>query len=279
MKVNGILTDSISKIGNVSKANITSINGNKFVNIITDGLKFYVDPFNSRSYPGTGNTYYDLSPSQYNFTINGPTFNSGSIKYFSFDGVNDYMHGPSGSTPFNDIPTSGYTYSMWIYFPSAPDYLDANFSVALVLNDIEYPFWYDHRTNDGGSVASGAGHSFLTAGNNAATQAVTTYAETVPTGSWNLYTFRFQYATTTTCTMSIWRNSTTLVTENNTRTGTGTWANYSSDRKRYIGAADVYGTITRYSQARYGQIMYYNRSLSSTEITRNYDNTKKYYGL
>jgi hypothetical protein len=278
MKVNGILTDNISKIGGISKANITSINGNKFVNIITDGLKLYLDPFNPRSYPGTGTTYYDLSTNQYNFTVNGPTFNSGSIKYFSFDGVNDYMHGPSGSTSF-DITSAGYTYSCWTYFPTSPDYLDTNFSVALVLNDLEYPFWWDHRTNDNGSVASGAGNSFLTAGRNGGTQAVTTIAQTIPTGSWGFYTFRFQYNSTTTCTMAIYRNNTLLVTENNTASNSGTWSEYSSNRKRYIGAADVYGTITRYSQARYGQIMYYNRALSTTEMTRNYDNTKKYYGL
>jgi hypothetical protein len=277
MRVNGVLTDNISKVDDIAKSGITSVNGAKFVNVITDGLKLYLDPTHPRSYPGTGTTYYDLSSVGRNFTINGATYSGGTIKYFSFDGVNDYMDSASGTSI--SVGTSGYTYQFWTYFPSAPDYLDANYSVALVLNDIEYPFWWDHRTNDAGSVASGAGNGMLMAGNNAGTQANTTYAETIPTGVWDFYTFRFIYSSTTQCRMEIYRDDVLLVGENNTATSSGTWSQYTSDRKWYIGAADVYGTITRYSQARYGHILYYDRSLTTTEMTRNYNNTKKYYGL
>jgi hypothetical protein len=43
------------------------------------------------SYPGTGTTWYDLQ-NNYNGTLtNGPTWNSGTGGYFSFDGVNDYV--------------------------------------------------------------------------------------------------------------------------------------------------------------------------------------------
>lgn len=36
--------------------------------IVTDGLVFYLDATNPTSYPGTGNTWYDLSPSNLNAT-------------------------------------------------------------------------------------------------------------------------------------------------------------------------------------------------------------------
>tara|TARA_R110000772_G_scaffold8438_1_gene27896 strand:- start:2949 stop:3620 length:672 start_codon:yes stop_codon:yes gene_type:complete len=58
--------------------------------IITDGLVFLVDAASARSYPGSGNTWYDLSGNGDNGTLtNGPTFNSiGSI---DFDGTDDYI--------------------------------------------------------------------------------------------------------------------------------------------------------------------------------------------
>lgn len=64
--------------------------------VITAGLKFYVDAGNATSYPSpyTGTTWYDLSGNLNNFTLtNGPTYNAGSGGYFSFDGTNDYAIG------------------------------------------------------------------------------------------------------------------------------------------------------------------------------------------
>jgi hypothetical protein len=61
-------------------------------NIVRDGLILNLDPGNSRSYAGAGNTIYDLSGTgNSGFLTNGPTFsavNRGSIIY---DGTNDYL--------------------------------------------------------------------------------------------------------------------------------------------------------------------------------------------
>lgn len=44
-------------------------------NINPTGLMLALDATNSRSYPGTGNTWYDVSGNNYNFTlVNSPTF-------------------------------------------------------------------------------------------------------------------------------------------------------------------------------------------------------------
>jgi hypothetical protein len=65
--------------------------------VITDGLVLSLDAGNPVSYPGTGDVWYDLSGNGRNFTMyNSLTWNSGG--YFSFDGVDDYMLGPSGNT-------------------------------------------------------------------------------------------------------------------------------------------------------------------------------------
>ena len=60
--------------------------------IVKDGLIFRVDAGNSNSYPGSGTTWFDLSPNANNGTLtNGPTFNSDNKGSIVFDGSNDYV--------------------------------------------------------------------------------------------------------------------------------------------------------------------------------------------
>lgn len=59
----------------------------------TSGLVCHLDASNSSSYSGSGTTWYDISSSgtTYNATLNnGPTYVSSTPKHFSFDGSNDY---------------------------------------------------------------------------------------------------------------------------------------------------------------------------------------------
>jgi len=60
--------------------------------IVRDGLVFYVDAANRKSYPGSGVGWNDLSGNEYNGTLtNGPTFDSGNNGSLVFDGLNDYI--------------------------------------------------------------------------------------------------------------------------------------------------------------------------------------------
>ena len=57
--------------------------------IVTDGLVLALDAGNTKSYPGSGTTWTDLSGNGNNGTlVNGPTYSDGSIV---FDGINDYV--------------------------------------------------------------------------------------------------------------------------------------------------------------------------------------------
>jgi hypothetical protein len=81
--------------------------------IVTDGLVLYLDAANTRSYPGTGTTWADLSRSVNTGTlINGPTFNSGNGGSVAFDGVDDYVKGDSIFSTLNG--TNKLSLSMWI---------------------------------------------------------------------------------------------------------------------------------------------------------------------
>lgn len=64
--------------------------------IITDGLVLYLDAANSRSYPGTGTTWTDLSDNGNNGTlVNGVGYSSNNKGTLVFDGTNDYVTLPS----------------------------------------------------------------------------------------------------------------------------------------------------------------------------------------
>ena len=51
-----------------------------FTGIVTENLTLYLDPANVLSYPGTGNTYTDLSTAGNNFTRSAGTFVSSPVK-------------------------------------------------------------------------------------------------------------------------------------------------------------------------------------------------------
>jgi hypothetical protein len=60
--------------------------------MISDGLVVYVDAANPRSYPGTGNTWYDLSGNNNHMTlVNGVGFSSVNGGVMQTDGTNDYI--------------------------------------------------------------------------------------------------------------------------------------------------------------------------------------------
>jgi len=58
--------------------------------IVTDGLVLHLDAGDSASYPGSGTTWTDLSGNGNNGTITGATYGSADGGYFDFDG-NDYV--------------------------------------------------------------------------------------------------------------------------------------------------------------------------------------------
>jgi hypothetical protein len=59
--------------------------------IVTDGLVFYVDAGNADSYPGSGTTWSDLVGSNDGTLTNGPTYDSANAGSIVFDGANDYV--------------------------------------------------------------------------------------------------------------------------------------------------------------------------------------------
>jgi hypothetical protein len=77
--------------------------------IITDGLVLVLDVANSKSYPGSGTTWNDLSGNGYVGTLtNGPTFSGDNLGSIVLDGVDDYI-----IVNPDTINTDSTTFEIW----------------------------------------------------------------------------------------------------------------------------------------------------------------------
>ena len=76
--------------------------------IVPDGLVMYLDPANSRSYSGSGNTWYDLSGNSLNATlVSSPSYTTSNIGTFVLDGSSNYFTLPNNSIlSFVILPTT-----------------------------------------------------------------------------------------------------------------------------------------------------------------------------
>jgi hypothetical protein len=78
---------------------------------VESGLVLALDAGNSKSYPGSGATWTDLSGRGNNGTLtNGPTYSSTNGGSFSFDGVDDWVNLGNIS-----LSTTELTVSAWLY--------------------------------------------------------------------------------------------------------------------------------------------------------------------
>ena len=226
---------------------------------------FYYDPGNASSYV-SGTTLYDLSGNNRNATIsNSPTYTSGTGGYFTFDGVNDYITSPNAYNAGNtahtleiwirptavddclwsdtgsQTPNSGYHYAGGQIFQTEP--------VQSIISNIY------NTTNGVQRVVNGAA-SYL----NNWIQVVKTYSGTTLTG----------YINGTAGTPS-------------TISWSPPWSQfYPNSWYIQFGAIDTttYNASTAgYFAGRYGIIRFYNRALTPSEVTQNFNADKTKYGL
>lgn len=127
--------------------------------IVTDGLVMCLDAGNTKSYPGSGTTWTDLSVAGLNGTLtNGPTFSSSGNGSINFDGVNDHiiLNNPGANFAFG---TGTYSVEFWANFNTAGTwyFIDGrNISQtaiwALFVNVNRQIEWYNGSTSFFGSA-------------------------------------------------------------------------------------------------------------------------------
>ena len=88
--------------------------------IVTNGLVLSLDAGNSKSYPGSGTTWSDLSGNRNTGTLtpgaSGLTFNRDGGGSLVFDGTDDYINIPASAT--TAFTGTNYTISVWVKLSS-----------------------------------------------------------------------------------------------------------------------------------------------------------------
>lgn len=83
--------------------------------VVTTNLSLYLDAGNTRSYPGSGSSWNDLSGNGNTATlVNSPSFSSSNGGRLSFNGTNTYCTIPSSSNLLT-FGTGAFSVSFWIY--------------------------------------------------------------------------------------------------------------------------------------------------------------------
>ena len=221
--------------------------------IITNGLVYYIDPSNTKSYIGTGTTCLDLTPSASTTTlVGGVTFSGNS---FGFDGTNTYLT-PNTSSLGNF--SGDYTADIWFkintmgnnYYPllCKRDPSNSDFTTPLLLN-------IDNRTGVNTTAIN------WSLGNSASSIFQISIQNTITANTWTNIN-----CVVSGTSMTLYKNGITLTAT----TFTGT--RFTNNALMYIGENN--GFSPKFL-GRIGQIKLYNRALSAANILQNY-NTIKY---
>ena len=208
----------------------------------TDGLVLHLDAANTRSYPGSENTVYDLSGSGNTSALtNGPTYLSSNLGAFVLDGSNDYILVNSQA---NILSKTAYTKIAYIYisnFSTANNIISGGFSG-------QHAFWMSSTDK-------------LHAGHNGAWNTVV--------GATSLSLNTWYFAAVTYSDSTGWK-----LYLNGREDGTSaTTTTFTGNQEIVIGAYSSGNNFT----GRISNIQVYNRALTATEIFQNYHATKGRY--
>jgi hypothetical protein len=207
--------------------------------VVRDGLMMYVDAANPRSYPGTGNTWYDLSGNNNHMTlVNGVGFSSVNGGVLTTDGTNDYIE----LTPF-DQRTTNHTIMCASRYSGAI----RGRIITARNNNWLLGHWYGYVRQ---YYAEGTLRLYEFSGDT--NWYIQTAVENYSSDLWSLYT-----------------NGDIDISNN---------ANGSQGPQGLSFGAWQGGAAGEYSASEISFFMFYNRLLSAQEISQNYNALKKRYG-
>ena len=219
--------------------------------IVSDGLVFFLDAANTRSYSGSGTSSNSLVGGIGATLVNGVGFTSSNNGTFTFDGTNDYIAVSGTNFPLSN---SARTLNIWYYTKTSTWQADVN-----------NLFWY----GTAGSTRQSFGVDFGTY----PTMEFYSWADDI---NWN-----------TTAPQVGWKNLqiaydgnlTVRIYELGVLVATKT---FSAQLNTVLSTDVQIGAITYvpgYFDSNISQVSMYNRALSATEILQNYNATKRRYGL
>ena len=239
--------------------------------IVTDGLILNLDAGDPNSYPGSGTTWTDLSGNGNNGTLtNGPTYSSANGGFLSFDGTDDFV--TLGTQINSDIASTNVTISFWAYIDSTAS--DEVFvSMERLVVDQPLIIWYDTAVGrldniGAGDVGGGTVNAIsVMVTDSSSEKRFITSNNALSANTW------YNIAVVLDVTNNAFYTYIDGVEEakwvsTNTSGGIG-----SSSNDFRIGGGSPY------LDGRISNFLGYNKALSQSEITQNYDALKDRYGL
>jgi hypothetical protein len=231
---------------------------NTFTPIVTDGLVLYLDAANTKSYPGTGTSWLDLSKNNNNGTLtNGPTFSTDGGGCIVLNGTNNYI-------PTNLITNyTVLTLSAWV----KPG-IGTSFDLGTILNKNSYYA----TTTDSWPISFGVSQDGKTAAltvTNGTCYSLACGAQV--TGATTVNTWNHITATYDLSSIKFYVNG--FLTESKPFSSTlpSTAFAWTIGRSSSQFSGGIGGTFYKGSV---NNIMLYNKSLTPSEILQNYNATK-----
>ena len=230
--------------------------------LVTDNLFLHLDASDSASYPGSGNTWYDLTANNNDATINGATYSTTDGGLFDLDGSNDNISIPHVSSL--SLSTSAQrTIQVWVKIDVLPA---LNIQIP-VFGKLSSSFGFDGYW--GGLFSNGGVVRCVT--NGTSVQRVSNSTLTVSTNTWYLFTFISQI-TNTSNTTKVYINETEYITNAH---GTDSYSESNPLYLGYIGS----GVSSNYLNGKIGACYFYTKGLTASEVSENFNATKTRYGL
>ena len=231
--------------------------------LVMNGLVLALDAGNSKSYPGSGTTWTDLSGNGNTGTLtNGPTYSSSNGGSIVFDGTNDYVTLPTNLL----IHETGNPFTFSIWFKTS--------STGIILGQQNSP-----TPNSGGgyvpAIYVGTDGLLYTScfwGGSTGNQSVS--SSSVNNGSWNNITVTFASNS-----QISYLNGVSYATLAKTQT------NYSSTYYYFLGSGTGNPSFwlnfgpSPYFNGSISNTSYYNRALSAAEVSQNYTALRSRYGI
>lgn len=230
--------------------------------IVTSGLVLDLDASVTASYPGTGNTWYDISGSGNNGTLtSGNSFSTENGGYIVFDGATGIVNGSINGSIFS----SNFTQTTWFYKTESANVWVGIFNNSSPATNNTYNMTFGNGNVDAPLNSIGNNQIGVASAGIFLDLGIHTnqwlFAAIVKSGSiLNIYCYKAG---------TLLQNADTI-----------TWnsGNYNTTNGYQVGRHWSGSGVSPY-KGNISSITVYSRALSLSEITQNYNATKARYGL
>ena len=223
---------------------------------VTNGLVLCLDAADKNSYIGSGTTWTDVSGNGNVGTLtNSPTFNSSNGGNIVFDGVDDYVDNGNGNSI--NFGTGDFTIEIW-----ATRFTNVTTNLRLLAKGAD-----NDLTTSAGFAFFGSDTGLNFAINPSGTRTIIT-AASYSVGEW----FQIIGLVERSSTMRTYKNA-ILTNSASSPVGSVSNASVNLNISRNTAGANLYWT------GNVAIVRMYNRSLTATEISQNYNATKSRFGL